>query len=164
MFKWIFLILLIGGGYYGYTKFMAPPSPAAIAYSKFFDALSRSEYDKAKQMSQGAALSDVEAIQSRMTRNIAPQVYGITAQASAGAMVNEIAGMVSSTSFKAIKETKSGDRILLEGKGSICREQPGCSGARCFHCVQSAHNVELCPDASGLAVCSYTVTDLGNNP
>jgi hypothetical protein len=163
MFKWIFLILLIGGGYYGYTKFMAPPSPAAIAYSKFFDALSRGEYDKAKQMAKGSALSDVDALQSQMTRNLAPTVYGITANVTAGKMINEVAGMIKNTAFKATKETKSVDRIFLEGDGSVCREQPGCMGVRCTHCVQSTHSAELCPDTSSLVVCSYQVTELDNN-
>lgn len=166
MSRFIMLVLLAAGVYYGYTHYYNPkPSQAAMAYQAFAEALAYGKYDEAARMASGKAADAVEQKRSEMTRNIGPsgKIYGQSMPTvSATTLTNEIAGPIVKVAFKATEESPAGSNIALKGNQSVCREQPGCTGARCVHCVESAHVAELCPDAAGgpPKICAYSITEL----
>lgn len=182
MGKLILLCILIAIGYFGYTKFFGPQardsSEAIATYNKFADAMARNQYSQAKPFTSGAALAAVESEESTMTKNLVINPYAGSkeianeARKEAGlaplndkqvtgvSMMNEMAGPVASTKFEVTKEQASGNSINLEVKGSVCRTQPGCMGARCTHCSQSQHTVEMCKASGSWSVCSFQVTPL----
>jgi hypothetical protein len=52
------VIVLIGvgiEGWFGYKQYLAPPSPAYLAYQQYADALAREQYDRAETLSTGQA-------------------------------------------------------------------------------------------------------------
>lgn len=166
MSRFIMLVLLAAGFYYGYTHYYNPkPSQAAMAYQGFAEALAYGKYDEAARMASGKAADAVEQKRSEMTRNIGPsgKIYGPSLPAvSAATLTNEIAGPISKVSFKATEESKAGNSVALKGRQSVCREQPGCTGVRCVHCAESVHVAELCPDPAGGSpkICAYSITEV----
>lgn len=166
MSKLIVWMLVAAGLYYGYTHYYnVKPSQAAMVYMSFSEALARGKYEEAASMAAGRAADAVDQKRSEMTRNIGPsgKVYGQSLPSvSAATLTNEIAGPISKVSFNTTEETRVGDKVALKGRQSVCREQPGCTGARCFHCAESIHTAELCADSAGgaMKVCVYSITDV----
>jgi len=58
----LILLVLVGGGYYGYQhSSMAPKSEAFQANQKFADHMARDQYQEAKSLTAGAALQQVRS-------------------------------------------------------------------------------------------------------
>lgn len=183
MGKLVFLCVVAAAGYFGYNHFIKQhlgPSEASMIYTRFADAIARDRFDEAKSLATGQALSTVEQEERRLTKNLSPinPYAGVSdaaneARKEAGLMplkdksvvtgsqlINEIAGTISSTKFEVATEHMSGDSSTLEVKGNICRQQSGCMGIRCGHCIQSLHTVKMCKDAGSWQVCAYTIAEV----
>ena len=177
MGKLVFLCILASIGYFGYNKLFKPNaglSGAAVVYSRFAEALAYDRFDEAKSFAQGRALSMVEEEESRLTKDLSPIKIWPGAKAAAdearseaglgplnnkpavtaSQLMEEIAGRVTSATFKVTTEQASGESSTLEVNGSICRQQPGCMGIRCTNCIQSQHIAEMCKSAGSWNVCS----------
>lgn len=183
MKKLIFLCILAAIGYFGYNKYFKQylgPSEAAVAYTRFADALAYYRFDEAKSLARDQGLSTVKAEERKLTRNLSPFKIGAGAMAAAnearkeaglGALkdksvvtgaqlMEELAGPVVGTKFEVVTEKVSGNSSRLEVKGNICRKQPGCMGTRCTSCLKSLHTVEMCKNTDSWQVCSYEIAEV----
>lgn len=117
MKKFLVLLILIGGGYYGYQhSSLTPKSEAVQAYQKFADHLVRDQYQEAKTWSAGAALQQVDYL-LQPPPNYGSSPVGLyksvmsdqSIKQYARNLTRELGGDVGETSYKVESEQKQSD-------------------------------------------------------
>jgi hypothetical protein len=139
----VFLIGLAVAGWFGYQKYMAPPSPAFLVYQQYAEAMAREQYDKAEGFSLGQAREAAGSFQ-RATAGSTVQVYGQSLSMRPPS-IREIAGDVNSIKWDKQSEEKSGDgsHVVLIVTQAVCRIPPGVSTAMCKWPVDFRHEAEV---------------------
>ena len=162
MKKLILLAALAGGGFWVYRHYFYV-SPSAKVYAEFADAVGRGRYDLATKLASGAVAGQVERLVNDQNRRVGPdlsKIYGGAAsgaQPTAGQLTAEIAGPVVKTRQKVLRETKDKNgTVHLAAVSSICRERPGCTGARCVTCVDYPQEVDVCSDGASRSICAFS--------
>jgi hypothetical protein len=140
--KVVLLAAIGAGGWWGYQKYLAPPTPAFAAYTQFADALAREQYQKAADLSSGQARGYID----QRTQMMAPssmKVYGREFTMSKPS-ISSIAGEVAWIKYKR-KEEKKGESgaVTLQVEETVCRIPPGVTSALCKWPVEFLHEVEV---------------------
>ncbi len=162
MNKLLILLLLIGGGYYGYQHSgFAPKSEAVKTYQKFADHLARDQYQEAKQYATGPALLAVDSL-SRPAPNYGSSPVGVyksamskeAIQQQGRTLTREMAGDVGETSYTVESEQKTADgqTVTLVATQQIARFRAGQVSP---NLSIAKHTVELKHDATGWRVHSF---------
>jgi hypothetical protein len=117
MNKFLILLVLVGGGYYGYQRSsMAPKSEAFQAYQKFADHMARDQYQEAKSWTAGATLQQVDLL-LQPAPNYGSTPVGLYKSVMSDRAVKqygrnltrELAGDVGETAYKVESEQKQSD-------------------------------------------------------
>lgn len=142
LFKLVLLAALGVGGWWGYQKYLAPPSPAFAAYTQFAEAMAREQYQKAADISSGQARSFVDERTQIMSPSTM-QVYGKSFTMSKPS-ISSIAGEIAWIKYKRKEEKKGGNgAVSLQVEETVCRIPPGVSSAICKWPVEFLHEVEV---------------------
>ena len=161
MSKVITLLIIVGfavGGWFGYQKYLAPPSPAYLAYQQFAEAMARENYDKAEGLAAGAARERVTSFhQGSVGTDV--KIYGQTLSMRPPS-IREIAGDVFSIRWQKQSEQKSqdGNSATLVVIETVCRIPPGVSSAMCKWPVDFQHEAEVLLEGGSWKVASFTET------
>jgi len=151
----IFIIGLAVAAWFGYQKYMAPPSPAFLAYQQYTEAMAREQYDKAEGLSLGQAREAAVAFKQGSAGSTV-QVYGQSLSMRPPS-IREIAGDVFSIKWDKQSEEKSGDgnHVILVVTQTVCRIPPGVSSAMCKWPVDFRHEAEVQLDGDSWKVSSF---------
>jgi hypothetical protein len=142
LIKLLFLCVIVGGGWFGYQKWLAPASPAFTAYAGFAEAMARGEYQKALDQADGEARSYAENW-LRMSQPTSMKIYGKELNTTPPS-VNSIAGDVAWIKHKRNAEVKkSATQVELQVEQTVCRIPPGVASAVCKWPVTFQHEVEM---------------------
>jgi len=152
----IFFIAVAVGGWFGYQKYFAPPSPAYLAYQQYAEALAREQYDKAETLAMGPARETVASLRQGMAGSTI-NVYGRSLEMRPPSLAS-IAGEVHS--IKWDKQSESGDdaRVALVATETVCRIPPGVSSVLCKWPVALRHDVEVQNEGGAWKVSSFKET------
>ena len=139
----VFIIGLVAAGWFGYQKYMAPPSPAYLVYQQYSEAMAREQYDKAAELSLGQARGAAGEFK-QATAGSTVQVYGQSLSMRPPS-IREIAGDVYSIKWDKQSEEKSGDgsQVTLVVTQTVCRIPPGVSSTLCKWPVDFRHEAEI---------------------
>jgi hypothetical protein len=153
----VLLLILVGGGYYGYRKFFAQPSDACRAYQKFAELMAYAKYNQAKAMTSGDATDAVEAAAAPIST---PVGGGI----DRAEMVNQIAGEVTGVSYSIESEVASdgGDKVTIAATQYVHRYRPGDRAVGGGVTNKVKHNVVLEREGSEWKVTSFEEKFIGN--
>lgn len=154
LFKIVLLAALGAGGWWGYQKYLAPPSPAFAAYTQYADALAREQYQKAAEVSSGQARGYIDQ-RTQMMAPTSMKVYGKDLTMSKPS-ISSIAGDVAWIKYKRKEEKKGeGGTVTLQVEETVCRIPPGVSSALCKWPVDFLHEVEVSQADGGWKVISF---------
>ncbi len=140
MGKVMFLLLLVGGGWFAHQKYFAV-SPAYETYQRFADARARQDWAALDALSDGAAAQDLEEMRG-MYKTQRFEVYG-QSYAVPAPSVAEIAGTVSWIDYQRESEESVDGAVRLVAVQTVCRIPPGVASAMCKWPVSFRHDVEL---------------------
>lgn len=152
----VLLIAVAVGGWFGYQRYFAPPSPAYLAYQQYAEALAREQYEKAEGLAAGAAREQVAARRQGAAGSTL-NVYGQALEMRPPSIAS-IAGEVNS--IKWDKQSESGDdaRVTLMVNQTVCRIPPGVSSAMCKWPVEFRHEAEVVNEGGIWKVSSFFET------
>jgi hypothetical protein len=159
MGKLVNVIVLIGvvvGGWFGYQKYLAPASPAYLAYQQYADALAREQYDRAENLSTGDAHEAVVALRRQMA-GTSINVYG-KSLAMRPPSVQDVAGEVHSIRWSKESESTDESGVNLAVVETVCRIPPGVNSAMCKWPVDFRHDVSMASDGGTWKVASFEET------
>jgi hypothetical protein len=153
----LFIVGLAVGGWFGYQKYLAPPSPALLAYQQYAEALAREQYDKAEAIATGPALERTTALHQAAGGSTL-QLYGQSLSMRPPS-IREIAGDVHSIKWDKQSEERSGDdKVTLVVTETVCRIPPGVSSALCKWPVDFLHEVEMTHEGESWKLVSFKET------
>lgn len=141
--KVVLLVIIGGAGWWGYQKYLAPPTPAFQAYRHYAEQLVKGEYQKAADTSIDGAREHANSW-IKMTAPSTMKVYGKEYNISPPS-VSSIAGDVAWIKHKRKVERKAnrGNGVVLEVEQTVCRIPPGVASAFCKWPVTFRHDVEV---------------------
>lgn len=142
VFKIVFLVAIVFGGWWVYQTWFAPPTPAFTAYAGFAEDMARGNYQKAADGSLGGAKGYAESF-VQLTRPTTMKVYGKEFSMSPPSVAS-IAGDIAWIKRKKKSERKKSPSVVeLQVEQTVCRIPPGVTSALCKWPVTFQHDVEL---------------------
>ena len=153
MGKLLFVALLVGGGWYGYQRWVAV-SPAYQAYQRYAEARARQDWPALEALSTGAAAEELAERRGAKTRHL--DLYGQHLTLGAPSMA-EIAGDIASIEYQRESEQSSGDgAVSLVAVQTVCRIPPGVASAICKWPVSVRQRAELAQAGGAWRVESFS--------
>ncbi|MCO6431969.1 MAG: hypothetical protein J5J00_14010 [Deltaproteobacteria bacterium] len=151
--RYIALLILGVSGWFGYQKFMAPPSEAVKTYQAFADAIAREEFSEAENLADGAALRYVRKRQLEF-KAPALKVFGQTARTFS---IKEIAGELKWAKYTVHSEVSEngGKSVSIEATQTSCRLPAKQAAVICRNAVEKRQRATLEHDDQGWWVTSF---------
>lgn len=149
----LFLVLLLGGGWYAWENDLIPipdelkaPSPAFSTYARFSEYLAYDQYGNARKLAAKGAVRSVKIRELQGRRNTKLGISGRALSKDDQKLVK--LGEVIGVSHDTISEVESGDgSVAIRAVQRVCRDRSGCQETR--------HEVEVCRSESEWKVCSF---------
>ena len=141
MGKVLFLVILVGGGWYAHQRWVAV-SPAYQTYQRYAEARARQEWKTLDALADGVAADELEQMKGTYaTQHV--EVYG-QAYALPAPSVADVAGSVAWIDYQRESEESAGSGFVnLVAVQTVCRIPPGVTSAMCKWPVSFRHEVEL---------------------
>jgi len=156
LFAVVVLVAIGVGGWFGYQKYLAPPSPAYLAYQQYTEARARELYDKAETLATGQGLESIQSLRQGSAGSMM-SLYGKTFQ-MAPPSIASIAGDVHSIKWNRESEAGDGSRVALVVTETVCRIPPGVNSVICKWPVDFRHEAEVVLEGGAWKVSSFKET------